>query len=658
MFLIASILNGPLKIALLVLAILFVHQLITQQPLKTYSLEFIVKRMVVYSAGILVLIILLIQLNMYDTFSIVTLFFGLLVYTYLGLETKNSVLLSRNKRQQFLLSFFGFMERNLSMKKLFWSKLGHFKVRKPNYTLIMALVAGVAVLLSRYFFLKNDLYTLSSLWVKNLETVKGINANILFEEHMGIMGELVMINFYSKVTGISEEVALHSFGLLECFGLACVMYWMLSYLTKSKFVAPVLGMLFYAFAYKWLPININLLIEHRSLFLGFFFAFPAMVYCVYPYKLAMSKKRYVVVMMLLFMATGFTNFFVAFIVLPLFMLVALLFSNTKTRPYVFKALWAYGIAVSITLVFHLFMNYINNGSILGFLRSSILAVESYLYFPQLAKPKEVLVQYYLYLGLIVLLFLLPLCLRQRTKWVPTLVFVVFINSYMTLDYFQFTWMDRDLYYQSLVLLVVLLIGIAVGIVAYYIKLFVFKNLKGRVLGLTALVIGVTVSFYYTNGFYSEGLKSSNLLNTKLLSVYNELSANYLPYSYAVVNQKYGYDVSKNEHHFMSYQDFIENYQSRDSIFWEHRNDKEFLSENPQVILPESIFVFITKANSLQSNFDVGTPEHIVPKLMEQLTLLKKKKREVELFYDNEFLSIYKITNTQKASNLNDLILSL
>ena len=129
------------------------------------------------------------------------------------------------------------------------------------------------------------------LWSKNIGIIKGFSHNIWFANNSSLMGELAMIDFYSKITGLSKQMAVQSFGLVEIFILGLVIYWILTKIAVSNYIAPIIGVLLFALFYEFLPINLNTLLEHNSLYLAFCFVLPAMIFTVIPNLLFISKPQ-------------------------------------------------------------------------------------------------------------------------------------------------------------------------------------------------------------------------------------------------------------------------------------------------------------------------------------------------------------------------------
>ncbi|RKR14580.1 hypothetical protein CLV91_0658 [Maribacter vaceletii] len=659
MVILDNVLLGPFRVLLLFLGVLFVHQIVTKQPIKTYNLDYVVKRSIFFGSAILLLIFALVHFKMYDVFTLISLFIGLLLYLYLDLGSfHNSASQIQKKRKAFLLSFFKFMEERPNISKQVKKSKNFFIPKRINFKVLTAFLVSFACFVSRYLFLKNDLYTLSGLWIQNLEFVKQFNENKWFTPGFIMLGENALINFYSKITGISEEMAVHSFGLLETFAVSLILYWVVAKITKSNFLAPMIGVLFFGFFYKYLPININLLLEHNALYMAICFALPLMLFTVKPELLTNEKRKFFTLFFIVYTALGLINLFVALIIMPIFLVIAILLFTKKNLPYILRSILSYVSAISLISIVHVIACWYTGTSFFSFLRENIILVDVYTYFPQLIISIDELVLVYSLLGGITILVLLPLFIKNREKWNPAMVFLLFFNAIIALKWLKLSWIDIDLYYQSMSVLIVILIGIVCGVLVYYFKLSVPKKRNLRIISIASIFIVFISVSYFTNSFFKYDFKKTDELKTDILLVYNDLSSNYLPFSYAVVNQDYGRSISKSEHHFINYNIFTKLYSKRDSIYQTIKDDEELMKKNSSNILPNSVFVFIPKnnSNSIDENFIIKKETALETDA--QINILKNRGRKVKVYFEDDFLTVYEIINKENASKLNDLIFDL
>ena len=652
------VLVGPLRVLLLFVGVLVLHQIITRQPLSNYSLDYILKRITFYGSSMLILVFVLVQLNLYDTFSLLAILVIVLIFQYFQLfnfdfTSKNF----RRKKVKFLLKFFKFIERRPSFRDIYAGLKRIYVPKYVNLKLITAFLVGVACFGSRYIFLKNDLYTLSGLWQINLGFVKQFNNNQWFTNDFRLLGEDAVINLYSKITGISEEMAVHSFGLLEVFGIGIVLYWVVSIISKSHYLAPLFSVLFFGFVYKYLPININLLLEHNPIYMAFWIALPIMLYTLLPRLLTVKVRKYMIQLMVAYSALFFVNLFVAIIVMPIFLLVAFLFQSKKKRPFVLRSIWVYILAGTVVVGLHGIACYANDVSFYSFFKENLILVDVYTYFPQISMGVDQLILYYFIFGIVLLLALLPIYFKSKENWTPALVITIFFNLIISLRWITWDWIDVDLYYQTIAALVTLPIGIGFGVVIHYLKIALPKNQVVKVPVYSMLFIALFYMAYSSNGFLDYEANKKDELKTDIILVYNTLANNYLPYTYAVVNENYGFTISKSEHHFIDYENFTKSYIERDSVYQDIKEDELLLKENPQAILPHSVFVFVSE-NKEANLSSLTTPVEVKKDILNTLKTLKDKGRKIEVFYTDKYLTVYEIINKKNSSRLDELIFNL
>ena len=654
-----NVLLGPLRILLLFIGVLLVHQIVTRQSIKTYNLSYIIRRSMIIGSMIIVLIFVLVQLKMYDIFTLVLLLFGSLIFLYLELGSfKNPLKKLRKKRKKFLLAFFKFMEEEPNFSEQL-KKIKKFLLpSKINGTLVIAFSVALSCLISRYLFLKNDLYTLSSLWIQNLEHVKSFNQNIWFSPGFPLLGEHAIINLYAKITGISEEMAVHSFGLLETFGVSLILYWLLVKISHSKFLAPIMAVLFFGFFYKYLPININLLLEHNAIYMAIWIALPAMVFTVLPQLLTLNKRKYFTVLFAAYSALTLISLFVALIIMPIFLVLSLLFFTKKTLPYILRSIGSYLLATVLVLAIHAAACWMLDTSFLTFLKQSMLLVDVYTYFPQLLMSVDELVILYASIGGVTFLGLIPLFINNKEKWTPAMVFVVFSIAVIALKWTHLSWIDIDLYYQMLSVIIIIILGVFCGVINNFFSIPIFQTPKLKAVGIASVFILWIGISYFTNSFTNYNFEEIDELKTDILLMYDDLSTNYLPYSYAVVNQNYGQSISKSEHHFINYDLFTTNYTKRDSVYQTIKEDPELLKKNSNFILPNSVFVFIAKNNPNSTDENFKIKEKTIVQIESQIQILKNRGRKVNVYFEDQFLKVYEIVNKENASKLNDLIFEL
>jgi hypothetical protein len=132
----------------------------------------------------------------------------------------------------------------------------------------------------------------------------------------------------------------------------------------------------------------------------------------------------------------------------------------------------------------------------------------------------------------------------------------------------------------------------------------------------------------------------------------------LPYSYAVVNDNYGFTISKSKHHFIHYENFLDDYIRRDCLYQKIKENETLLRENPQNILPNSVFIFVSENRDEENLSPLATPIETKKNILNNLKVLKNSGRKIEIFYTDKYLTVYEIVNKENSSRLDELIFNL
>ena len=116
-------------------------------------------------------------------------------------------------------------------------------------------------------------------------------------------------------------------------------------------------------------------------------------------------------------------------------------------------------ATALVVVVFAAGSFINGVSLGPIFRASLISIDSYTYFPQLIFPLEEMMLWYVGFSIITLFSILPLYFKYPQNWKPALVFVLFIIAFISLREINFIWVDKDLIYQSLSILLVIQAGV-------------------------------------------------------------------------------------------------------------------------------------------------------------------------------------------------------
>jgi len=191
-----------------------------------------------------------------------------------------------------------------------------------------------------------------------------------------------------------------------------------------------------------------------------------------------------------------------------------------------------------------------------------------------------------------------------------------------------------------------------------VNLFSVFNLPPKVGTRVEVVVGTLVITALTVSTFPR-VATLNFQEKKteniVFEAYSKIQSANLPYSYAVVNALPYFRFSKNSHYYYNYDYFNSTYIERDRRFNRFKDNLEYLQNNQDIILPETMFVFVYK-DLKETN---PARKVIVDKqrdlTLDRIELLKLKGRNVELYYQDTKLEVYKIENQERSSNINQLL---
>lgn len=619
-------------------------------------LEFLVRQWFFYGSTIGIMIFLTVQLGFYDLLNCLIILTLIILIDFIGLEKLKTPREYLEKRVKWNINK---LIKNIELKNSFLSWFAIKRNKKTVYRgffLLFMIVALVSItFLSRYYFFKYDSYTLSGVWITDLEKVINFDYQIWFGTEPTVIGDLAFVNFYGKIVNVSPEIALQSIGILESALLGIILFWVIRKITSSKHLAPIVAALSFGLLYTLSPINIYFLLQNKPVFLALTFALPVMVYYLKPGLLKMSGRNYFFSFLLVFIAIGLIDLFTLLILFPPFLLIATFFTKKEPQNFNWIGVGAYIVGAAAVLGMYAgFCNFFKTDFGL-FLHSGLLSVSSYTYVPQLIMPFSELMNYYQISTFAGMLFLLKFIFYNKENWNGSMVFLLYFNVIIALTFLNNPWIDVDLLTQAISVFIPIIIGINFAIVLrifnpIFGRFARFNKLAGALFIAGILFFAIT---YQKNTI--DKLTKSDPTQREILEVYDQIVKNYFPYTYAVVNDNSTQVMSSNEHFFISYSDFIYKYPTQDSIYFKHVDNLNFLKENPEIIIPKSILLFVFKNKEKKETDSFSENSDFNPLLMDQLNLLRKRGRKVELFYDNDHLKVYEIINEAKASKISDLI---
>jgi hypothetical protein len=656
---------GPLRIILLVIFVFFLNRLVSLKSSNQTGLDYFMPRFLAFTSFIVLLAFFLIQLNAYDSFAILVTLFMFILLKFLNLNFRKPL-----KRQLFKIRarMILYTVRNLEQRKkligtenfqkkeLRAKDTDQQQLSQSDYYWQLGLVIAIGVLTyaSRYYFFHFDTFALSDLWYQDFSNIKDLYEQKWLLNDGVLMGEYVLIHLYAALTDISDVIALQTFGLLENAILGVVLFWTVSKMTNTKYIPGLIAAFVFMVFYAFIPLNINLITQHKPTFLALCLALPIFVFVCKPTTLRIKIKSYSWWMALFYIGISFIDVFTAFFIVPILLISALVTLERTTLKYYKRAVFAYGISLTVFLLVYGGASYVSGSNLWQFLQSNLYSFKAYTYVPQLIVPVDTLMGYYVLVSIVslVVTILLHFIGKENKKHLVSLFLACLLI--FTTPLLQVDVIDIDLLYQVISVFIPLLFG---GV--FYLMFLLLTKVIGAqhvpVYGkLLFVLIPLVVAYSFFQQKTLQDIPVRNLTNEYILEAYDALDAQLLPFSFTVVNTDLTWEVSKDSHFFSTYEYFNNNYEAADSIYVANRTNLAYLRENPDATLSKSTFVFIYHKNA-----HVNKSERLDMKEQEKalavLNSLAAKGRTVRPFFEKPLLTVYEVVNEPNATKINDLL---
>ena len=645
----SATLLGPLRILLFFLFFYILYRLTAVKLSYQTGIEFFVPRFVMGLSAAIIVSLFLTQINGFDTMLILMITSLFFVLSFLNLKRKKPLKAQLQKIYSRLILYVVIrFEANRSLVER-----KNFRKRKPQtleakktkfWQIGVALFIFAAMFMSRYYLLQYDNYLLSSSWYEDLDKVKAIAEQTWFSVVSDSMGGYAIISLYAKISGLSDMLALSNAGFIESALLAVIIYWAL-YKITHKHGPGLLAALVFGFGYTIIPLNIDSVLQHKSVFLSMTLALPLMIFNIYPTSFRQKKSNYFLWNVIGIRALSFINLFIALAVLLPFILICLVINPAEKRAYNLRALTAYFVSAALVLLCYLVVSYFLQVSFVNLLVSKLVSFDYYTYTPNLILPFSELVWYYISINLALGIAASFMIARKSSRWRSILTILVFVLFLFTIYVLDIPILDDDLLLQ----LIGVFLPILIGLLFYFIYLpfySLIKKLNASNFAEISVVLILTGGLFYVGE--SKASVTSEVFDTKkdILQAYYEIENSRLPYSHAVVNTSINGRVSRGLHYFLSYGDFNASYLQKDKNFARYKADEEYLKTHPEVILPSSVFVFV--------------PEKLNAKILEEvqrsLQILKRRGRELKMVYEGPSVQVFEIVNIPNSSKINELLL--
>lgn len=655
MILASSIIIGFIRFCLIVLFLYYLNNKIVKSNSKHNLLQFIVKNWFKYGSISVILVFILVEMNVFSLLNYLFIILLIIFIDFVGIKNLKNPF--RYLKESINQSFYSLI-KHIESKKSVWEliKFESNPETKKEHKFIFYITIALITLafIGRFYFYKFDTFIFSDLWISSLKRIISFDNQVWFETDIVTSGEKGLANLYGKITSVSPEVAIESLAIIENVLISIIIYWTIREITLSDTFAPLIAFVSFVFIYTLSPIEIHYLLQNEPVILGLTLALPAMVYTLKPRIIGTKKINFFLLLTVCFVAIGLINLFVLYILLPPFYLIILLFFKRDHIVFRWVSLFAYIVGVIIiTGLYYLYcIHYQNDFSV--FIQSNLISVSSFSYMPNLVIPLDQLILIYHYISLFGIVVIPFLIWFKKEKWGAAFIFLIYFNLLVVFYFWNNKWVDKDLLRYALFVFRPIMFGIIAAVFIRFLpgykKLIQYKYYTFPIAAL--LIIAGTL---YLQKDDLKNVKKSDNTPRVVLEIYAKITDDFFPYTYAVVNDNIAQTISINKHFFINYSDFLYNYSDRDSVYHANRKKPDFFKINPELVIPKSILVFVyNKTNLEKDNYfaDQSQMEQIV---MEELEKLKRRGRDIQIYYETEYVTVYKVINEPNVSKIDDLI---
>ena len=662
MFLEPYLLTGPLRIILFFVLILLIHRIISTRVSAQTALNFLIPTITLILAAVLLGGFILVLTKTFDLFVIICIVIGLITLTFMNLKFTKSIksqlqriytrtilygVIKLEKRENFL-------DRGNIIKPKYKNRDHGLSQYHKNWQLAIGFLLPLVTYISRSSLFKEDIFTLSYNWFNKLDLINGLSLKNWFFHPGEMMGDYLLINLYAKLTHITNAEALQSFGLLESALLSLIIYWVVFKISR-KHAPGILAGASFALLYSFLPINIDLLAEHKSVFTALIIAVPTMFFGIFPQGFRFNRKLIFGWFFALFITIIILDLFVGLLIMPAFLIVLFCFKFQNNLKQVSQIIFAYLSSLTLIAIIYGIAAFIKEQDFTAFIISNLFSFDAYTYNPNLVVPFKELIYYYQVAGIVFLLITIFKYIRKPRKWLASLIFIIFINILFGLYHIDEVLLDLDLLSQVLCVFIPIFFGIVLNIIVNILSFFKTQTRLITIVEVTSgavVIIGLAIFTFPPSASINF---QANKTENAVFEAYSEIQSANLPYSYAVVNSLPYFSFSKNSHYYYNYDYFNKSYIQRDRRFHRYKNNAQYLQNNPDIILPETMFVFIYN-NLEESNVRKGESLKKQQAIaQERINLLKAKNRNVNVYYESNSLKVYQIENIPRSSNINELL---
>lgn len=519
----SSIIIGFLRFSLLVLILFYINKKWIN-PLSTNTfLDFIVFQWFKYGSVTGMVLFVTVQLNIYDLLNCLLLLSLIITIETIGfLNIRNPIVYFEIKFKDLIHKLIHRIELHKSGIPWISTKQSQrINLKKVVSSLTIPVLAS-ATFFVFFYFIKYDLFTLSNGWISDLQKITNLDSQQWFSTDMNTPSSLSFSSFYAKITDVSPETALQSIGIFESVLLTIILFWVIKKITFSNYFAPYIAALTFALIYVLTPININFILENKPTYLALSFALPAMVISLKTTLLKVNRYLLFCMFLLVFLVVAIIDLFTFFVLIPPFLIIAMLFNWYKYSSRFWFIILSYLFSSAIILTcYSIICDYFNT-DYSQFLHTNLLSTSTYIYSPQLLMPLPKLMSLYLIGAIFGLVLVSKYILINKENWKASLVFLLYFIVLLSAGLLKNSWIDTDLINQSFPVFIPLLIGINTALVIRTMKSLVLKLKSYKMYFIWFFLVLFIGSAYYFQKPTLDKFNKSEQISMEIVKAYNQI----------------------------------------------------------------------------------------------------------------------------------------
>ncbi len=619
-------------------------------------LDQIVRVFFKYISILTVFLFITIQLEIYDALIVNFLILLVMIFSYfkeknIDFSPKNGFRMN-SKIAILGVRYFEYGYIGKKKHKDIYKTLFRKKHLESFYALVLLMLVGV--FMSLYYF-KYDKYLFSSAWFTTLEKINAKDKMLWFTSSVEVEGQYAFINYLKHVTSSSSEISIYLYGVFLFLVLLAIIYWFVYKISESTVVVPLFVCLFYTLGFAFLPININYFFQCTSVNLAFIIVFPTIYFYLYPKLLLKSNWNLFFSMATAFFAIGLIDFYMLFLVFPLFFTLSFFLYFNKFRKMKLIVIGAYLFSASLIVLLYFYHCHFDPADFKVFVLSNMISVESDFHNPYLILFFDKLLFYYQLLFFATSVVILIFALFFNYPWRRRILVMVFCSLIYILTQLNLYYIDNDLLFRFLLIFLPIQLGILLNTVLNFFKL-IFSTTFNLFYRVSIVFVGVALVMINLGlKPLKESKDNSNKLNEEILTINLNILKNYYNLSYIVVNSDNLSMLSSYNRYFMSYKEFMsKEYLAKDALYAKHREDEDYLKYNADVVLSPSVIIYVYEDKYSTENELISSP-FSKSVLMDRINLFKKRGRGVRKLYGSQFFSVYEIINKPNLSLISEMV---